>query len=181
MAGSSTSLSVKVIVHDQDGRVLLLQRSQASKNNAGKWESPGGKVDPGESFDTTLVREVKEETGLTIELKGSFGVCESKRAKPPVVYLVMEAEAKATKVRLSHEHAAFQWASPEEFEEIAISPQFRRIARRYAQEMAIEPRVKPRPAPEAKDRQDQFKNSVVTPDSLARDLAAFLQEQDRYE
>ena len=84
MTNLSSSLSVKVIVYDQHGQVLLLQRSQASKNNAGKWEFPGGKLDPGESFDEALLREVQEETGLAIILRGSFDICESKRAKPPV-------------------------------------------------------------------------------------------------
>ena len=41
----SKSLSVKVIVHDRHGNVLLLRRSPASRHNAGKWEFPGGKIE----------------------------------------------------------------------------------------------------------------------------------------
>ncbi len=179
MAGTSRSLSVKAIVHDQHDNVLLLQRSQASTNNVGKWEFPGGKVDPGECFEKALVREVQEETGLTIDLKGSFGVCESKQARPPVVYLVMEAEAKETLVRLSEEHADFVWIAPAKLEEIQLCPQFRRIARRYAQEVALEPRVKPQHTTDGEVPPDPFKDSVVTPDSLDKDLAAFAGERPR--
>lgn len=52
-----------VVAHD--GKVLLLQRP-AGDFMGGIWELPSGKVDPGESLDQALVREVKEETGLDI-------------------------------------------------------------------------------------------------------------------
>src|ERR1700680_677807 len=45
-----------------DGRVLLAQRP-AGKPMAGLWEFPGGKVDPGETPETALIRELAEELG----------------------------------------------------------------------------------------------------------------------
>jgi 8-oxo-dGTP diphosphatase len=45
---------------ERDGRVLLAQRP-AHKHLALKWEFPGGKVDPGESPEAALVREIREE------------------------------------------------------------------------------------------------------------------------
>ncbi len=179
MADLPTALSVKVIIHDPQGNVLLLKRSRHCQNNAGKWEFAGGKVDTGENFEQALLREVKEETGLTIDLKGSVGTSESKRAKPPVVYLVMEGQARTTKVRLSDEHKDFQWAAPAILEEIPLCPQFRRIARRYAQEVAIEPRVRKRTTL-AKEREDLFKDSVVKPDSLAEALQTFNNRRPKY-
>jgi 8-oxo-dGTP diphosphatase len=59
-------LSVKMVLRDDNGRCLLLKRSMNSKWYAGKWEFPGGKVDPGENFGDALLREVFEETGLRI-------------------------------------------------------------------------------------------------------------------
>jgi len=48
---------------DPEGRVLLAERPQG-KSMAGLWEFPGGKVDKGETPETALVRELKEELGI---------------------------------------------------------------------------------------------------------------------
>jgi 8-oxo-dGTP diphosphatase len=47
----------------RDGKVLIAQRPPG-KHMAGRWEFPGGKVDPGESEAQALVRELKEELGI---------------------------------------------------------------------------------------------------------------------
>ncbi len=52
-----------VALIDADGRVLLAQRPQG-KAMAGLWEFPGGKVEPGESPEHALLRELREELGI---------------------------------------------------------------------------------------------------------------------
>jgi 8-oxo-dGTP diphosphatase len=56
-------LVAAVALIDTDGRVLLARRPDG-KEMAGLWEFPGGKVLPGESPESALVRELKEELGL---------------------------------------------------------------------------------------------------------------------
>ena len=50
---------------DADGRVLIAQRPEG-KPMAGLWEFPGGKVEPGERPEDTIIREMQEELGVTI-------------------------------------------------------------------------------------------------------------------
>ncbi|MEU5875615.1 NUDIX domain-containing protein [Glycomyces sp. NPDC047369] len=58
-------LVVGAVITDTEGRVLLLKRP-ADDFMGGLWELPSGKVDPGERLDTSLTREVNEETGLDL-------------------------------------------------------------------------------------------------------------------
>ena len=52
-----------VALVDPDGRVLLTQRPEG-KSMAGLWEFPGGKVEPGETPEAALIRELEEELGV---------------------------------------------------------------------------------------------------------------------
>ena len=58
-----TVLVSAVALIDAEGRVLLAQRPEG-KSMAGLWEFPGGKVEPGETPEAALVRELKEELGI---------------------------------------------------------------------------------------------------------------------
>jgi 8-oxo-dGTP diphosphatase len=56
-------LVAAVALIDADGRVLLAQRPEG-KPMAGLWEFPGGKVEPGETPEAALIRELHEELGI---------------------------------------------------------------------------------------------------------------------
>ncbi|WP_109465427.1 (deoxy)nucleoside triphosphate pyrophosphohydrolase [Albibacillus kandeliae] len=58
-----TVLVSAVALIDVDGRVLLAQRPEG-KSMAGLWEFPGGKVEPGETPEAALIRELQEELGI---------------------------------------------------------------------------------------------------------------------
>ncbi|MBN8293593.1 (deoxy)nucleoside triphosphate pyrophosphohydrolase [Rhodobacter sp. NTK016B] len=58
-----TLLVSAVALIDADGRVLLAQRPEG-KSMAGLWEFPGGKVEPGETPEAALIRELHEELGI---------------------------------------------------------------------------------------------------------------------
>jgi len=63
--------AVAAIVRDGEGRILLQRRS-----DDGRWNLPAGAIDPGESPDEAVVREVREETGLEVRpvrVAGVFG------------------------------------------------------------------------------------------------------------
>ncbi len=58
-----TVLVAAVALVDRDGRVLLARRPEG-KAMAGLWEFPGGKVEPGETPEAALIRELREELGI---------------------------------------------------------------------------------------------------------------------
>ena len=60
------TLVVAVALIDTDNRILLAQRPEG-KQLAGLWEFPGGKEEPGERPEETLIRELREELGITVK------------------------------------------------------------------------------------------------------------------
>jgi mutator protein MutT len=55
-----------------DDRLLLVRR--ASRRGHGNWQLPGGYIEPDETIEEAVVREVKEETGVTAEVQGVVGL-----------------------------------------------------------------------------------------------------------
>jgi 8-oxo-dGTP diphosphatase len=62
-----TPVKVVAAVIERDGRILIAKRRQGDRL-AGKWEFPGGKIDPGETAEEALKRELHEELGIETEI-----------------------------------------------------------------------------------------------------------------
>lgn len=71
MAPRAVIPCVGAIVRDEEGRLLLIRRAHAP--SAGLWSLPGGRVEPGESAQDAVVREVAEETGLEVDIIREIG------------------------------------------------------------------------------------------------------------
>jgi 8-oxo-dGTP diphosphatase len=102
-------LSVRVLLANEEGKILILKRSTDSKTNPGKWELPGGKVDQGESFDQALIREVNEETQLKITLDHVVGVSEQNLHLIRAVHIIMSGKIIEGNLTLSSEHEGYAW------------------------------------------------------------------------
>ena len=102
-------LAVRVLLADQDGKILILKRSTDSKTNPGKWELPGGKVNQDESFDHALIREVYEETNLKISLEHVIGAAEQNLHIIRAVHIIMSGKIDEGELTLSSEHEGYAW------------------------------------------------------------------------
>jgi UPF0271 protein len=89
------------------GRVLLARRG-ARMSLAGKWEFPGGKVEPGEPPRVALAREVAEELGLAVEVGDRLGRGTAIDSGRRIVLEVFEARQTGGLLRL-HEHEEHRW------------------------------------------------------------------------
>ena len=125
MLDKPLGLSVAAWIDDGQGRILLLRRSKESNFFAGQWEPPGGKIDHGESFDLALLREVKEETGLTVALDCVAGATEFELPHIRVALLYMKAHVVSGEVCLSEEHEEYAWVPLSEFPTKDLSPKLR--------------------------------------------------------
>jgi ADP-ribose pyrophosphatase YjhB (NUDIX family) len=104
---------VGAIITDAAGRLLLIRR--ANPPQAGRWSLPGGKVEPGESDEQALVREVAEETGLHVEPGRLVGAVE--RPGPGgAVFDIRDYTAAVTGGELAagDDAAGACWAAPGE-------------------------------------------------------------------
>ena len=120
-------LTVRGIIKNGSGEILIVKRHPKSKTDPEMWELPGGKVERGEFFADALVREIKEETNLDVEI-GDF--CEAvqndyshKRTVQLMMYLInVEGE-----VKISDEHTEFMWASIEKIKTLEISTSLKKL------------------------------------------------------
>jgi mutator protein MutT len=90
------TVAVGAIVFDDRGRVLLIQRGNPPA--AGLWTVPGGRVELGESLADAVVREVREETGLSVECGALVEVVEriTREADETWHYVILDYLAVAT-------------------------------------------------------------------------------------
>jgi 8-oxo-dGTP diphosphatase len=97
------------------GRVLAARRT-APASAAGRWEFPGGKVEPGESDTGSLVREVGEELGLRIRVLRWLDGAEEVGERYLLRVALAEVEAGEP---LPTEHDAVRWLARDELDSVA--------------------------------------------------------------
>ena len=136
MSTKPFGLAVKALVADDQDRVLLIRRSLDSKSFKHQWDLPGGKVDPGETFDTALLREVQEETGLAVSIQGVAGAAEYEMPQFRVVFLFLETRCTGGEIQLSSEHDAFTWVPRREMTNLDISGQLQAFLNDYCRRSA---------------------------------------------
>lgn len=138
MATKLFGLAVKTFVANRCGEVLFLKRSTLSKHFAGTWELPGGKVDAGETFDAALIREVAEETGLTIALERVVGATQYEMSQIKLAVLFLEGRVLSGEVRLSDEHDDYRWVPLNEITKLDLSDQLKAFLIDYSTKNAAE-------------------------------------------
>ncbi|MFO0688642.1 MAG: (deoxy)nucleoside triphosphate pyrophosphohydrolase [Myxococcota bacterium] len=129
------------------GRCLVAQRGP-SMSLAGLWEFPGGKVEARETPQQALVRELREELAIEVEVGPWLGRGESRTGARAVV-LDVYAATRVAGEPVPREHAALCWIGPDEIDALAWPEADRPIlsSLRRVLERGLEPDARMRPAP----------------------------------
>ena len=129
-------LTNMVMVTDTSGRVLVQRRSDTN------WPGcvfPGGHVEPGESFVASAVREVREETGLTVDKLRLCGIKQwvHKRGDYRYIVLLYKTNCFSGELTSSDEGEVF-WCTMEELQQLELADGFDVMVRMFTDDSVSE-------------------------------------------
>ncbi|WP_438804679.1 NUDIX hydrolase [Oceanobacillus saliphilus] len=102
-----------VIVNN--GKVLIVQRAENDEIGGGTWECVGGKIEFGEDLEAALLREIKEEIGLSVTIeKILYATTFKTDPARQVVLLTYLCRSNSKEVILSKEHSNYKWATKDQ-------------------------------------------------------------------
>jgi 8-oxo-dGTP diphosphatase len=110
------------VLLDGDGRILIAKRPEG-RSLAGLWEFPGGKVEPGESPEHALIRELAEELGIDIAAADLTPLTFASHAYPNFHLLMPLFLCKRWRGTVApHEGQELLWVKPAELVSYAMPP-----------------------------------------------------------
>ena len=123
-------VSVAALVTNKEGKILLVNSPWRG------WEYPGGLIEPGETFEEALHREVREESGVEIEITGFVGIC--KNVGMDIVNIDFTAQYAGGELTTSEESTEVGWFTAEEAFEMITFPLTKK---RLAQMLSGDPKA----------------------------------------
>ena len=103
-------IKVTAAIMTQDGKVLIAQRPPQSRQ-ALKWEFPGGKIEPHETPQACLQRELKEEFDIDVDVGDRLGVSLYTDDHSTIELIAYRTYWRSGTFAL-HAHHAFEWVQP---------------------------------------------------------------------
>ncbi len=126
---SSILLVNRLLITDEDNRLLVIQRASDDRYRPNEWEFPGGKLELSEDISSSIHKEVSEETGLDIRIQNQIAYVES--------YIIPEGRYKGRTyvgifgtaitakpgISLSSEHQAYSWVNQKSCTKNKLTPE----------------------------------------------------------
>lgn len=123
-------LTVRGIIKNDKDEILIVKRHPKSRTDPEMWELPGGKVENGEFFADALVREIKEETNLDVEVGDFAEAIQNDYPHKRTVQLMMYLSDIRGEVKISEEHTEWMWASIEKIKTLEISTSLNKVLKK---------------------------------------------------
>ena len=123
----------------KDGKILLEKRK--NEPGKGKWSIPGGLVELGESVEQTVIREVKEETGLDVEKPEHIDVVdniirdENDEVKYHFVIIDYFMKLKGGTLKAATDAEELRWVAFDEVQKYDLTKTFRAFFQRNRQKL----------------------------------------------
>jgi len=113
-------VAAKAVIANPEGQVLIMREAAATTHptntKSGCYQLPGGRLEPGETFEDGLHREIFEETGLKIESGEALLVGEWRPVVQgiprQIIGMFVAAKTESENVRISDEHDGYLWIDP---------------------------------------------------------------------
>jgi mutator protein MutT len=121
-------IGVGAVVFNASNEILLIKRGKAP--NYGRWMVPGGTLEWGETLEDAAVREVREETGIDIEIETFVEIIEAiTRDEEAFHFVIMDYAAHAVSGKLAAASDALDavWAPVESLDEFDLAPELHRV------------------------------------------------------
>lgn len=107
-------VSVAGLICNENEEILLIKSPWRG------WEYPGGMVEPGETFQEALIREIKEETGVDVEITGFIGLC--KNVEKDIVNIDFSCKYVGGQLVTSNESSEVRWVNKKDALEMVTFP-----------------------------------------------------------
>ena len=128
----SFKVAFKAIIRKND-KILVIKRSAKEEVFEKLWDIPGGRMNFGEMPTEALTREIREETGLTVNILNPFTVWSFMAQDDlQVIGITMLADYVSGEVVLSEEHTEYKWINPHEFANLDANGSLKKEIAKYA-------------------------------------------------
>jgi 8-oxo-dGTP diphosphatase len=128
-------ISIYAVLRNEKGEFLLLRRAENSHSNPGKWDLPGGKLNHGEILEEAIVREVWEETGISIVPGEIAGYVVFELPQKKVIAIIYDGGYIISDVKLSYEHTEYSWIPLDKILKMdTLPPHFINFFKKFASE-----------------------------------------------
>ena len=112
--------TVTAAILEKNGKILIARR-KADDRQGGKWEFPGGTLEPDETAQACLQREMQEEFGIAVAVGRFFGESVYHYDHGKIKLRAYRASWESGRIRLN-DHADFRWVLPEQLAEYDFAP-----------------------------------------------------------
>lgn len=135
-------IATKAVIVNDKGQVLILReaRTYGDGTNRGKYQLPGGRLNPGEALLDGLEREVYEESGLKVGIGLPIYAGEwrpvIKGIQNQIIGIFFVCKPLTETVRLSEEHDDYQWVLPSEISQYELTSPEEKVFEAYTASLA---------------------------------------------